>query len=139
MTHSSATRGDTGGERRAGKRPFVLWLLGALALVGVAYLVPVLFVDDGLEDLEARPLEYRAGNYALQQARSTCLAAQLPVINPRLRVVRVERVPGSCRDAAPDPEVADYVAYVRTYSLFAIPTGTMRVTCGGNAIVCPGY
>jgi hypothetical protein len=53
------------------------------------------------------------------------------VISPVHVVTRVWRDPGHCSDPNPGPPVADYRATVVALTWFALPIGTMDVSCGG--------
>ena len=87
--------------------------------------VGALLVRDGLGRFagEARG----AAEHALSAAPSRC--ADEPgyrILRRWFRVVAVELAPGSCWD---EP-VRDYRATLRTYTVFAIPTGEVTVHCG---------
>ena len=102
----------------------------------VAYAIPIFLMNDGVDRWADEPAEYRTAVNALQITHLACEVTNFRPLLPRVRVINVESAPGSCRDAAAEPDLVNYVGYVRLHTLFGIPTGTLRATCGGNVITC---
>lgn len=115
---------------RSAARRRVIALAVAALLVGLSFIPPTdvvgeLLVSDGLDRFagEARG----AGRHALDRAPSRC--ADEPgnrLLRRRFRVVAVELAPGYC----PDGRIRAYQAILRTYTVFAIPTGEVTISCG---------
>jgi hypothetical protein len=123
-------------QRRVNLPPLLTWALGGIVVLVVAYAIPIFLMNDGVERWAGAPAEYRTAVNALRITHQGCEFTNFRPLLPRVRVVKVENAPGSCRDAAPEPDLANYVAHVRLHTLFGVPTGTLRATCGGNVIIC---
>lgn len=123
-------------ERQTISRALIRWVLGPVVFLVIGYAIPTFAIDDGLERWAEKPAEYRTAVNALEITQQGCEFTNFKLLIPRIRVSNVQQVRGSCRDAAAEPDLADYVACVRMHTLFGIPTGTLRATCGGNVIRC---
>ncbi len=117
-------------------RTLLTWTLGVAVALVVAYAIPVFLMNDGVDRWASDPAEYRTAVNALRITHQGCEFTNFRPLLPRVRVIKVEKAPGSCRDGAAEPDLVDYVAHVRLHTLFGVPTGTLRATCGGNVITC---
>lgn len=119
-------------------RPGAWWrAAAAVLLLAAGWFLPPRLLSDGVDRYPA-PVEREVAAQALELARITCLehpASRLLV--RQVRVSAVREVPGSCT-MGPDPggPTGALVATVRAHGPFGVPLGTMRATCGGNAVVC---
>ena len=94
-------------------------------------------VRAGQGHLAARgPAEQAAVRHTLETRRLEARELGGPLTLSE-RIVAIERRPGHCETRVPgafaDPQAYDYQLRLQTYTLFAIPTATIRFTCGGLA------
>jgi len=108
--------------------------LGVVLTVG--FVSARFLVSDGLDRFTGKGLT--VAQDALVRADIGCLdhpAAR--ILGQKVRVVEVDFGPGHCSetDLEVNPEVhPDYLAVLRAYTIFGIPTVTISVSCG--EVVC---
>ncbi len=114
--------------RSAIHKLMVAWALLIGLCLGPAVLGSVstqFLVSDGLDRFVRE--ERTAAQHALQLAQFGCGTEPGDrLLRRKFRVVSVELRPGHCRVGG----VPAYRAVVRSYTFFAIPTGTVSVDCG---------
>lgn len=127
----NSLHGTVGPELVAAARWVVLLAVGLIALVVVGHLVTKAVVDNGVADFRS-PEQQDIAEAAVAGAWMLLDNPIQRVYKPAVRVTAVDRDPGHC--LAPRGSRTEYRGEVRTYTLFAIPAGTLYFTCGGRQI-----
>lgn len=113
--------------RSTSRRRIALLAAPLVLLLGSA--IPRLLIPAG--DLHADPMARATAQDALESARQLNDNPLGRLLVPGMRVTRVWREPGHCRDPHPPGPQADYRAEVRSYAWFGIPGPRIEAQCGG--------
>ena len=102
-------------------------------LLLIGWLVPRLLIRDGVDLFTSDPVAHLVAQEALSGAWQLQDNPLARLLTPAARVVQVWRDPGHCPLSEPGGKerYAAWRARVRLYTFFALPAGTIHVTCGG--------
>lgn len=104
-----------------------------LLLLLTGWLVPRLLIRDGVDQFTSDPAAHLMAQEALVGARQFQDNPIARLLTPASRVVEVRQAPGHCSPSEPGgkEQYAAWRARVAFYTFFALPAGSIHVTCGG--------